>query len=52
MEELLRDATNRAIKYLGTMRERRVSPAPSAIEGLAGFAKPLQDQPLAPAKVL
>jgi len=52
VEELLRDATNRAIKYLGTMRERRVSPAPSAIEGLAGFAKPLQDQPLAPAKVL
>jgi glutamate/tyrosine decarboxylase-like PLP-dependent enzyme len=52
VEELLRDAANRAITYLDTMRERRVSPAPSAIEGLAGFAKPLQNQPLAPAKVL
>ena len=52
MEELLRDATNRAITYLDTLRERRVSPAPSAIDRLAGFAGPLQDQPLAPASVL
>ena len=52
MEELLRDATSRAIRYLDTLSERRVSPSPSALEGLAGFAKPLQDQPLAPATVL
>ena len=52
MEELLRDATNRAIRYLETLPERRVSPSPSALEGLSGFAKPLQDEPLAPAKVL
>ena len=52
MEELLRDATNRAIKYLDAMSERRVSPSAPALEGLAGFATPLQDQPLAPAKVL
>ncbi len=52
MEELLRDATDRAIKYLDTLPERRVSPSPSALEGLGGFATPLQDQPLAPAEVL
>ncbi len=52
MDELLRDATNRAIRYLDSIRERRVSPGPGALEGLGGFARPLQDQPLAPATVL
>jgi len=52
VEELLRDATNRAIKYLDATSERRVSSSASALEGLAGFAKPLQDQPLEPGKVL
>jgi glutamate/tyrosine decarboxylase-like PLP-dependent enzyme len=52
LEELLTDVTNRVLKYLDTLPERRVPPSPSAIEGLAAFAIPLQDQPLAPAKVL
>jgi len=52
VDELLSDATNRAIRYLETLPARRVSPSPSALEGLAGFARPLPDQPLAAAKVL
>jgi glutamate/tyrosine decarboxylase-like PLP-dependent enzyme len=52
VEELLRDATNRAIRYLDSLPARRVSPSPSALEGLAGFARPLPDQPRTPAKVL
>ena len=52
MEPLLRDAANRAARYLQALPERRVSPAPSALEGLGRFSRPLQDHPVAPAEVL
>jgi glutamate/tyrosine decarboxylase-like PLP-dependent enzyme len=52
MEPLLRDAANRAAGYLQALPERRVSPAPSALEGLGRFSIPLQDHPVAPAEVL
>ena len=52
MEELLRDATNRAIKYLETLPGGRVAPCPSAFQGLGGFATPLPEQPLGPAEIL
>jgi glutamate/tyrosine decarboxylase-like PLP-dependent enzyme len=52
VEELLRDAAERGTKYLQSLPERRVSPAPAALEGLGRFAIPLQDQPLAAAEVL
>jgi glutamate/tyrosine decarboxylase-like PLP-dependent enzyme len=52
MEELLRDAAKRAASYLQTLPTRRVSPAPSALEGLGRFSIPLQDEPLAAEKVL
>jgi glutamate/tyrosine decarboxylase-like PLP-dependent enzyme len=52
VELLLGDAASRAAKYLEALPERRVAPSPSALEGLARFYRPLQDQPLAEAKVL
>jgi glutamate/tyrosine decarboxylase-like PLP-dependent enzyme len=52
MEPLLRDAANRAASYLEGLRERRVSPAPSALEGLGKFFGPLQDQPRDATEVL
>jgi glutamate/tyrosine decarboxylase-like PLP-dependent enzyme len=48
----LRDAADRAVRYLEVLDERRVSPAPSALEDLGKFAIPLQDQPLDAAEVL
>jgi glutamate/tyrosine decarboxylase-like PLP-dependent enzyme len=52
VEPLLRDAADRALRYLEALRERRVSPSPSALEGLGRFSRPLQDQPLDAAQVL
>jgi len=52
VELLLGDAASRAAKYLEALPERRVAPSPSALEGLARFYRPLQDQPLAEADVL
>jgi glutamate/tyrosine decarboxylase-like PLP-dependent enzyme len=52
VEPLVRDAANRAVRYLDALRERRVSPCPSALEGLGRFSRPLQDQPLDAAQVL
>ncbi len=52
VEPLLRDTASRAVRYLEGLRERRVSPAPSALEGLGKFSRPLQDEPLDSAKVL
>ena len=52
MEALLRDAANRAARYLQTLPGRSVSPAPSALEGLGRFSAPLQDHPRAAAEVL
>jgi len=52
MEPLLRDAADRAAKYLEVLEERRVSPTPSALEGLGRFSRPLLDQPLPAGEVL
>jgi glutamate/tyrosine decarboxylase-like PLP-dependent enzyme len=52
MEQLLTDAANRAARYLQSLPQRRVSPSPSALEGLSRLATPLQDEPLDPALVL
>ena len=52
MEPLLRNAANRAIRYLEALPERRVSPSPSALEGLGRFSTHLQDAPLDAADVL
>ncbi len=52
VEALLRDAANRAARYLQALPERRVSPVPSALEGLGRFSTPLQDHPVAAAEVL
>ena len=52
VDALLRDAADRAVRYLGALDERRVSPSPSALEGLGRLAIPLQDQPLDAAEVL
>jgi len=52
VEELLADATNRAIRYLQALPERGVSPSPAALEGLANFSRPFPAHPLEPAQVL
>jgi len=52
VDVLLRDAADRAVRYIEALDERRVSPAPSALEDLGNFAIPLQDQPLDAAEVL
>jgi glutamate/tyrosine decarboxylase-like PLP-dependent enzyme len=52
MERLLRDAANRAARYLETLPEGRVSPSPSALERLRELTIPLQEGPLDAAAVL
>ena len=52
MENLLKDAAERAGRYLSEVRNRRVSPSQAALEGLKGFFVPLQDEPREPASVL
>ena len=52
MEQLLRDAASRAARYLNDLQARRVSPLPSSLDGLKGFFRPLQDQPIDPVEVL
>ncbi len=52
VELLLRDAANRAARYLQALPQRGVSPAPSAVEGLGRFSTPLQADSLPPAEVL
>lgn len=52
MEPLLKDAANRAARYLDALAERRVSPSPAALDNLGKFLQPLQQHPLAPADVL
>jgi glutamate/tyrosine decarboxylase-like PLP-dependent enzyme len=52
MDQLLRDAANRAVRYLEDVRTRRVSPAPSSLERLKNFSMPLQDHSLDAASVL
>ncbi len=51
-ERLTTDAADRAARYLDGVRDRRVSPAPSAVDALGRLSQPLQEQPLDPAAVL
>ena len=52
MDELLRDAAERAIRYTGELPERRVAPEAGALEGLERFDEPLPDAPDDPGRVL
>jgi glutamate/tyrosine decarboxylase-like PLP-dependent enzyme len=52
MDELVRDASRRAVRYLEGLETRRVSPSAEALDNLAAFFKPLQDQPMDPSEVL
>ncbi|HEY7640317.1 MAG TPA: pyridoxal-dependent decarboxylase [Steroidobacteraceae bacterium] len=52
MADLLHDVAARAERYLRELAQRRVFPAPAALQGLEGFSLPLQEEPLAPASVL
>jgi glutamate/tyrosine decarboxylase-like PLP-dependent enzyme len=52
MDELLTDASRRAIRYLEDLKTRRVPPSAEALDNLAAFFQPLQDHPLDPSQVL
>jgi glutamate/tyrosine decarboxylase-like PLP-dependent enzyme len=52
MDQLLRDAASRAIRYLETLDERAVFPPQEARARLAALAGPLPEQPVPPAEVL
>ena len=52
MDELLRDAAERAIRYVGELPERRVAPDAEALEGLGRLDEPLPDGPDDPGRVL
>src|SRR5947209_7728037 len=49
---LLRSASDRAQRYLDSLPERRVAPAPADLAGLATFDIPLPDAPTDPQQVL
>jgi len=50
--EALSLAAERALRYVGGVRERRVAPAASAVEALRAFREPLPERPTDPAEVL
>jgi glutamate/tyrosine decarboxylase-like PLP-dependent enzyme len=52
MDELLRDAAERAIRYAGELPERRVAPDAEALKGLGRFDEPLPDGPDDPKRVI
>jgi glutamate/tyrosine decarboxylase-like PLP-dependent enzyme len=52
MTELLRDAMQRAARYLDGLAERRAFPSEEALAGLTRFDEPLPDAPTDPAQVL
>jgi len=52
MDDLLRDATDRAARYLAGLSERAVAPDVAAVERLAGLGGPLPDGSSDPAGVL
>src|SRR5574340_385754 len=52
MEEFLADTARRASAYLHGLAERDVIPSPQAVDGLQRLEIPLQDEPLAPDRVL
>jgi len=52
MQDLLDDAAKRSIRYLSTLADRPVGPAPAAIARLAELGGALPDGPCAPAETL
>lgn len=52
MEELLSDASSRAIKYINGRETQRVYPDSEAIQGLEGFVEPMPDSPTDACEVL
>ena len=52
LPDLLRDTANRAARYLESIDERGVAPSADAVDALAEFDVPLQNEPLDPARVL
>jgi glutamate/tyrosine decarboxylase-like PLP-dependent enzyme len=52
LDDLLRDVSQRGNEYVESMAERRVSPAPAALERLKELNVPLQDEPMTPSDVL
>ena len=52
MDELLRDAAERAIRYVGELPERRVAPDIEALKGLERFDEPLPEGQDDPGRVL
>jgi glutamate/tyrosine decarboxylase-like PLP-dependent enzyme len=52
MNELLSDAAARAIRYLESLGERKVAPAPEAVAAIRGFDEPLPLTSCRPAETL
>jgi glutamate/tyrosine decarboxylase-like PLP-dependent enzyme len=52
MRELLEQTAQRAISFLEGLDNRRVSPAPAAVAGLAGLIQPINDEPIPPEDVI
>lgn len=52
MKELLTETAERAIRYLDSLPERRVSPSADAVKRLAALRIPLHDGPTSPNEVL
>ena len=52
MEGLIKEAARRSVHYLENLKKRSVVPSPEAVERLKGFDVPLQEEPIAPLKVL
>jgi len=52
MQDLIKDAARRSARYLQNLKERSVAPPAEAVERLKGFEVPLQEEPIAPLKVL
>src|SRR5215207_6846715 len=52
MDVLLRDAAERAIRYLTSLPDRSVAPGPDAVTGLQSLDVPLPSEPTDPESVL
>lgn len=52
VERLLRSTTNRSVRYLESLDERRVSPGDDAVAALAGFDVPLQHESIDPERII
>jgi glutamate/tyrosine decarboxylase-like PLP-dependent enzyme len=52
MRDLLHDVAERSARYLESLEERRVGPAPEAVAGLARLDEPLPEGPSGPEQVL